>query len=104
MPTVIDEFVVQIGLDASKFTPEQKKLLDNFKATQEAALLRAKGIESSEKRAQDAITGTTRKLLGLFSLMVGGYGVKEFLVNQTRLNAETGRTAQILDTTSKALS
>ncbi len=104
MPTVIDEFVVSIGLDASKFTPEQRKLLENFKLTQEAALNRAKGIESSEKRAQDAISGTTRKLLGLFSLMVGGYGVKEFLTNQTRLNAETGRTAQLFDTTTKALS
>lgn len=104
MPTVIDEFVVSIGLDPSKFTKEQKALLESFKVTQQAAVDRAKNIESSEQRAQNAISKTTMRLLGLFSLMVGGYGVKEFLVNQTRMNAETGRTAQMFETSTKALS
>lgn len=104
MPTVIDEFVVSVGLDPSKFTEGQKKVLAEFKKTQQAAVEGAKNAESSAANLGNSISKVTGKMLGLLSLAAGGVGLKQFVADQVRSNAETGRTAYLLETSTGALS
>ena len=104
MPTVIDSLVVELGLDPKKFTQGQKEAAAAFLRTRDEARKSGKGIEEAFGRTGEVISRVQTRMLGLLSLFAGGYGLKEFVANTTKVNAETGRTAQMLDTTTKALS
>lgn len=104
MPTVIDSLVVELGLDPKKFTQGQKDAIAAFKKTQEEAVSGAKSIEAQAAKTEAMLGKVQSRFLALLSLFVGGKGLKDFIVDTTKVNAETGRTAQLFETTTKALS
>lgn len=91
MTTVIEQLVIELGLDPKKFTEGQKAAIAAFKKTQDEATLRAKAIEAAGQRAAQFFTRLRNEALGFFALLVGGHEIKEFVVNMTTANAATNR-------------
>lgn len=103
MTTVIDELVVELGLEPSKFTEGQKQALDSLKRTQEEALKVSKEIEAHGKKINEFFGGLKREAVGLLAAFFGGRGAKEFAAFITTANANIGRTATVLQMSSREL-
>lgn len=88
MATVIDELIVVLGLDASKFSQGQKQALESWRKTREDARKHAQGMSKDTDLVAEAVTGLSKRLLSLGALFVGGLGVKEFTDNIKRLALE----------------
>jgi hypothetical protein len=91
MTTLIDSFVVEIGLDPKNFTKGQREALDAFKKTQEEALKGGKSIEEQSKKSMDALGGIKTQALELFAVFTGGKSLIEFVSNTVATNAQLGR-------------
>lgn len=91
MPTVIDSFVLEIGLDPKKFTAEQRSMLDSLRKFQDEAVKRGKDIEESSRRSGNAIQGLQRNVLLLTAALFGASSIKDFVVNITSSDAALGR-------------
>lgn len=96
MPTVIDEFVVEFGLDPAKFTEGQKKLMEAMRRTQSAAEQQAKGMEESGGKISDSLSIITRKALGFASVLLGGVGLTHFAEEVIHSDFHLGRFAKTL--------
>ena len=97
MSTVIDELIVILNLDPSKFTAAQKQALEAFRKTQEAAEKNAKNIEAAGKKIVDVFIGLKREALTLFAVFLGGRGLKEAISYIMRLDASTEQLSRQFD-------
>lgn len=79
MATVIDSFVVELGLDPSKFDAQQRKVVQNFKKGQDELESRAANTDKAVSGIGASITGLARQAAGFF----GAVGAGKFLVNFT---------------------
>lgn len=104
MPTIIDELVIQLGLDASKFTAGQKAAMESFKKAQDDSVSRAKVIEAAGARASQFFTKLRTEALGFAALLIGGRGLKEFVEHVTVTDAAVGRLAKTMDLSGAELS
>ena len=95
MPTVIDELVLELGLDATKFTNSQRQALAALRQFEGQATTSARGVEIAGKRIGEVFTAFKREAIGLFATFVGGYSLKEFLENTTRLDANMARLSRV---------
>jgi hypothetical protein len=91
MPTVIDSLVVELGLDASKFTLQQREALETAKRLEEQQVKAAKNIEYGAGRASSAIGGIKTQALEMLAVLTGGAGVVTFATQLTHANASLGR-------------
>lgn len=98
MPTIIDELIVILGLDASKFTKEQKAAIAALKKTREDSEDEAKKIEQAwKKHLEGAISGIKREAIGLAALLIGGAGLKNFVANIIQTDSSVGRLSKTMD-------
>ncbi len=91
MPTVIDSLVVELGLDASKFTLQQREALETAKRLEAEQVKAAKNIEYGAGRAGQAIGGIKTQALEMLAVLTGGAGVVTFATQLTHANASLGR-------------
>lgn len=91
MATVIDSFVVELGLDASKFTKGQREAYDAAKRLEEQQEKSAKNIEYSAGKAGDALGAVRTQALSMLAVLTGGAGVIQFAKNLTHADASLGR-------------
>lgn len=91
MPTVIDSLVVELGLDASKFTLQQREAFETAKRLEEQQLKAAKNIEYGAGRAGSALGGVKTQALEMLAVLTGGVGIISFANNLTHANASLGR-------------
>jgi hypothetical protein len=103
MPTVIDALVLELGLDASKFTPEANKLVDQAKKLEDAAQKSGANVESQSKKIYDLLLNVKRMALSTLGLVLGGRGAVEFVDYITSANAATGRLAHTMDVSAGTL-
>ncbi len=103
MSTIIDEFVIKIGLDPKNLTEGQKKVIAGFKKTQEEALNAGKAVENSASNIGQALNAVQTRLLGVLALFAGASSIKQFTQQQVALGVETANTAKILGTTEEKL-
>lgn len=104
MPTVIDSFVVELGLDPSKFTKGQQAAFDSAKKLEDQQLSSAKNIEHSSGRAADAIAGIRTQALSMLAVLTGGKGLLDFSVGLTNADAKLGRLERNLGISSQTIS
>ena len=104
MPTVIDSFVLELGLDPSKFTRGQREAMDQLRKFQEASLSAGNQVESQSKRIFDLLSDFRRQALTGLGLFLGGREVGEFVDYVTRLDASSGRLARSIDMNVESLS
>lgn len=102
--TVIDQLVVELGLDPAKFTQGQKDAIDSFKKTNEAATAVGNQIESQGKRVTEYFSNLKREALTLVAVFLGGKGIKEFTSYVFGLDAAVGRLAPQLSMSTRELS
>lgn len=91
MAIVLDELVVILGLDASKFNDAQRAAMEAFKKTQEAAAKGGKDIESQSKKTLEFFVNLKREALGLLAVFYGGRGFGEIVHHITSLDSSTER-------------
>lgn len=89
--TVIDSLVVELGLDASKFTKGQQQALAAAKKLEEGVERSRKNAEEDANRMGDALGGIKRQALELFAVFAGGKSVIGFARDLTHANAQLGR-------------
>jgi hypothetical protein len=104
MPTVIDSLVVTLGLDASKFTEQQKKAVDSLRTFQESANKSTKPVQ----KGMDDLVGTFKemqgRLLAIGAIIATGLGFNRLVQDVTKLNLELGKTSLQLGLSAKEIS
>lgn len=102
--SVLDSFVLEMGIDASKFTSGQRETLESFKHAQEESKRVGGEIETQGKKINEFLSGMKRAALGIAAVFLGGMGIKEFTSFLTNLDAATGRVAKTMDISAQELS
>lgn len=97
MATVIDALIVELGLDPKNFNKEQKKAAESVAGLD-------KEVERRGKSIQQNLNNVRNQVLSLMAAFLAGKGIKEFVQDMVKLEAETARTARILDTIPQELS
>lgn len=100
----LDELIVKLVLDVTGFNKGQKDATDALAKTKDQAVRSSKAIEASALSASQGVEKLGRQFLGLFALLAGAQGVKQFLSDLTTTDAALGRTAKNIDMSGKALS
>lgn len=91
MSTIVDSLVVELGLDASKFTLQQREAFEAAKRLEDQQSKAAKNIEHESGKAASAISGIRTQALAMFAAFSGGQGLVQFGLNLTNANAQLGR-------------
>jgi hypothetical protein len=95
--TTIDELVVTLALDASKFTTEQKKAVQQLKKLEQEQQKNNKESQKSWNDAANAITKAKNQLIAFGTAAIGVNGFKDFVATMVSGNAALGRTSHLLD-------
>lgn len=103
MPTVLDSFVLEIGMDPKNFTKGQQEAYDALKKTQDQALKGGKAIEESSKKSNEALGGLKTQAVELFAAFLGGKGIVEFTKYTIAANANLGRLERNLNISSTTI-
>jgi hypothetical protein len=104
MPTVIDSFVVELGLDPAKFTKGQQQAFDSAKKLEDQQTRSAKNIEYGSDRAGAAIGELRTQALQLFAVFTGGKGAFEFVKDLTNADAAVGRVSRNIGVSEQVIS
>lgn len=93
MATVIDSLVLELGLDTSRFTRDQREAMRALRQYEQQAVSSGKEVESQTKKTNELLTNFRREALTTIGLFLGGKGILDFVGYVTRLDAATGRVA-----------
>jgi hypothetical protein len=91
MPTVLDSFVLEFGLDHRQFTRSEQDVLDQLSKFEQSAVKGGQSIESQTKKVYDVLSNFRREALTTLALFFGGKEIGQFVDHITRLDAATGR-------------
>jgi hypothetical protein len=103
MPTVLDSFTIELGLDPRQFTEGERDAMAAFKKTQEAALAYGKDVEMHAGRLADLFSVAKAGAIGLVGAFAGGE-IAGFINNVANMDATTGRLAHSLGQSTENLS
>lgn len=96
MTTVLDAFVMTLGLDPKEFVKGQKQAVASIGKTREGAVREGKQIERSLDSAGEAVERLARNALKLFAVFTGGRALGTFITDIGRADAAMGRMADRL--------
>ncbi len=96
--TVIDSLVVELGLDASRFTAGQREAAAAAQSTIDQMAAGGRAIESQSKKTYDLFSSFRREALTTLGLFFGGRGIKELIEYVTTFDASVGRIGKTLGT------
>jgi hypothetical protein len=88
----LDELVIELGIDTSKFSKDQQDALDKFGKMQAELTKRLKDIERTSKDAAFNLGGVASAAEGLFTTLAGA-GLAVFARDQVNAASATGRMA-----------
>lgn len=106
MATVLDQFIIEIGLDPKKLTDGQKLAVAGARQTADDIRKIGQGIEKTGKSGAEYLGMLNSKLLALGGILTGGLtlaGVANFAGKMTNADAASGRLAYTLGTNVKQL-
>jgi hypothetical protein len=101
--SVIDSLILELQLDADKFTRVQRQLAENLEKTKDSVKKHGQQVEKSAKDAGEFVEKLGRQFLGLFAVVTGGRGLKDFTEWVTRSDAALGRMAANIGVSKQAL-
>lgn len=96
MPTVIDSFIVEVGLDPKKYTEGRKQVSQDQKAVREDAVRTGKELEARGGQAAQFFGKIRGQALALFTTLTAGKGLATFTADILKSDAATGRLARSL--------
>lgn len=91
--TIIDKFLVEVGLDPAGFEDGRKKISDEYKKLREDSEVSGKRIEEGAGKASQGIVGLTGSVLRMTLAFAGAASISTFLDRMTKGDAATGRMA-----------
>lgn len=94
--TIIDAFVVALGLDASKFKKEADELETADKKAKDAAVRRGKELEASNKKQRESFTDLTKATLAAGAAFLGIQSVTSWTKRIIDGDAQVGRLSRTL--------
>ena len=103
MATIIDAFLIELGLDASKFQKGQAAAVEQFDKTKKETTRAAREIEQQFNSVNELIEGLHRSLLALFAVFTGGRTLKALIGDLSDTGAATGRLAGNIGMSTKEL-
>ena len=101
---VLDSFVLELGLDPSKFTTGQREAMDSLRKMEEVSLGSGRAIEAQGKKTLDLLSSFRREAIATLGLVFGGREAKEFLNWITSVDASAGRLGKTLGMTGTEVS
>lgn len=99
MTTLIDAFVVEIGLDPTAFVKGQKEAESSFNKTKDAAVKANKSVEEASKKTADGIKKIAIEALALFAIFAGAKSLTGFISDLVGADAALGRFSKNMGTT-----
>lgn len=104
MPTVIDALVVELGLDASKWNTERRKVDVETKRTKDTLVKGGKEIEASTKKGVEMFAALRREVVALMTVFTAGVGITQFVQDIVKGDAATERMAKQMGVATEELS
>lgn len=102
--TIVDAFMVTLGLDGRGFTAGQKAATKSIKETSAEAKKAASEIEERGKAAAAFLSKLRNEALALVAVFTAGVGIKNFVTDTIGGAASLGLMAKNLDMTTESLS
>lgn len=97
MANIVDSFVLEFGLDPSKFTAGQKQAIASLQKLKSEAEATGKDIEQTfDKRIRQSFSSLKREALTFVAAAFGANGIKQFVVDLTNSDAAVGRLSRTL--------
>lgn len=93
MPTIVDEFVTTLALDATAFKKGAAETEAAVKGLQENVNKGAKDIDASNKIAAQSFANVRNEALGLLGVLLGGKGLESFIRDTATSLSALGRAA-----------
>ncbi|WP_160286396.1 phage tail tip lysozyme [Pseudomonas knackmussii] len=103
MATVIDALIVTLGLDSSGFKKGEKEAADAQKRFVRESEVSAKQIAAQAKIMSEGFRRVRNELLGLFAVAIGANGLKDFISNAVKGQAELGYLSKNLGMSAREL-
>lgn len=96
MATVIDELVIRLGLDATKFDEGQRKVVTQIKGVKDATDQHIKPAQQNVENLVSSFAALQGRLLAIGSILAAGIGIAKFTQDIAALNTQLGFTADTL--------
>jgi hypothetical protein len=96
MTTVLDSFVLELGLDPSKFTRGEQEAMASLRKMSEESQRQGNEVESQSRKTLDLLSVVRRASLGALAGFFGGRETKEVFDHIVDLDAATGRFSRTL--------
>jgi hypothetical protein len=103
MPTAIDELVVEVGLDGSRFAEGRRGLDEQFERSRRSLEAFGRDVERSGQRISDVFGFMKRGVVGLVGAFVGGEAAA-FIDRIATMDAHTSRLARSIGISTRELS
>lgn len=100
---VVDELLVVLGLDARQFNEEQRRAIESFRKTQQAADEFSKNVERNGAKLSEVFRVLRGGALGIMGAFVGSE-VAGYINHMANMDAATGRFAKTIGTAVENLS
>ena len=103
MPTILDSFIISIGLDPSAYVKGQKDASAAIEKTKKDAQAGAKEMEYRGKQAAEFFGELRKSVIELFAAFKLGQGFKDFIRDITQGGAQVGYLSKSLGISAKDL-
>ncbi len=104
MPTIVDELVVKLGLDSKAYKQGATQAEQDINRLRSTAVVRSREIAAAGDNAAQFFSKLRNEVIGVFAALASVTGLKAFISETTRAEAETGRLAHNIGMTTSALS
>jgi hypothetical protein len=94
MATIIDSFVVELGLDPSKLSEGATKSISELRKLENESKKHTGGVQKHFNELSETLTSVQGKLLGLAAIFLGGMGLTQFAEHITQITTQLGRMGQ----------
>jgi hypothetical protein len=88
---IIDELVLSLGIDASKFEKGRRQADDALKRPKDSAVKHSKDIESGNKIVAESFEKVAAEALSFFAVLAGAKSVKDFIAQINEAQTSLGR-------------
>lgn len=93
---IVEEFIVTLGLDPTKYNKERRAFEDDLRRTKEETRRSTRDMESDTRRATEGFSRLKNEIIGLFLVVAGGRSLAGLAQDLIHGAAETGRFGQAI--------
>ena len=101
---VIDSLVLELNLDATKFTAAQKEAVAALRRFQSDATKSGNEVEAHQQKLLNFFQKLKTEAIGIGAAILGARGVKDFVDQFTKIDAAVGRASRTLNLSVEDLS